>query len=96
MINVVTKLELDGVSLGRPHTAHLEGTAEPLRELRPKRGRSPLRIVYAFDPRRDAVLLIGGDKSGDSRFYQRLVPQAERLWREYLREQAAGLHESEE
>ncbi len=54
-----------------------------------------MRIVYAFDPRRDAVLLIGGDKSGDRRFYARIVPLAERIWRDYLAEQAAGLHEEE-
>jgi hypothetical protein len=96
VINVVTKLEIAGVALGRPHTGHLEGTKEPLRELRPKRGRSPLRIIYAFDPKRDAILLIGGDKSGDRKFYDRIIPVAERLWREYLAEQAAWKHEDED
>jgi len=96
VINVVTKLEIAGVALGRPHSGHLEGTKEPLRELCPKQGRSPLRIVYAFDPRRDAVLLIGGDKSGDTKFYARLVPLAERIWNQYLAEQTAGEHEKEE
>lgn len=95
VISVVTKLEIAGVSLGRPHTGHLEGTEEPLRELRPKGGRSPLRIVYAFDPMRSAILLIGGDKSGDPRFYDRLIRLAERIWRQYLAEQAAGRHEEE-
>ena len=92
VVNVVRKLEIGGIALGRPHTGHLEGTNEPLRELRPKQGRSPLRIVYAFDPRRRAVLLIGGDKSGDRKFYARLIPIAERLWRQYLAELAAGRH----
>lgn len=96
VVNVVTKLEIAGVALARPHSGHLEGTKEPLRELRPKKGRSPLRIVYAFDPRRNAVLLIGGDKSGDPKFYDRIVPWAERIWRQYLAEQAAGRHEGEE
>jgi hypothetical protein len=96
VINVVTKLEVAGVGLGRPHSGHLEGTKEPLRELRPKQGRSPLRVIYAFDPRRDAVLLIGGDKSGDPKFYARLIPVAERIWMQYLAEQAAGKHEQEE
>lgn len=96
VVNVVTKLEIAGVALGRPHTAHLTGTKEPLRELRPKKGRSPLRIVYAFDPKRNAVLLIGGDKSGDPTFYERIVPLAERIWRQYLAELAAGKHENEE
>ena len=48
------------------------------------KGRSPLRIVYAFDPARQAVLLIGGDKAGDPKFYRRIVIAAERIWREYL------------
>jgi hypothetical protein len=96
VINVVTKLEIAGVGLGRPHTGHLEGAKAPLRELRPKQGRSPLRILYAFDPKRNAVLLIGGDKSGDPKLYDRLIPVAERIWRQYLAEQRAGLHEDEE
>ncbi len=66
----------------------MEGTREPIRELRPKRGASPLRVFYAFDPDRDAVLLLGGDKAGDARFYERMVPKVERIWTEYLAEGA--------
>lgn len=40
----------------------------------------------AFDPRRDAVLLIGGDKTGDKRFYERMIPIADRLYDKHLRE----------
>src|SRR2546422_3725270 len=69
------------------------GTRHPLRELRPRQGASPLRVVYAFDPLRDVVLLIGGDKGSDARFYERIIPRAERIWKEYLDEQAKGLHE---
>jgi hypothetical protein len=90
VINAVTKLELLGPALGRPHSARLDGTMEPFRELRPKQGHGPLRIVYAFDPDRDAVLLIGGDKSGDPRFYERIIPIAERIWRQYLAERDPG------
>ena len=50
-------------------------------------------MVYAFDPQRDAVLLIGGDKGSDARFYERITRRAERIWKEYLDEQAKGLHE---
>jgi hypothetical protein len=49
------------------------------------RGR-PLRTFFAFDPARRAVLLIGGDKTGDERFYERLIPLAERIWDDYLEE----------
>ena len=58
-----------------------------LRELRKKSGRHQLRVLYAFDPQRDAVLLIGGDKTGDDRFYETHVPRAERVWERYLTDQ---------
>jgi hypothetical protein len=43
-------------------------------------------VFYAFDPIRQAVLLIGGDKAGDDRFYDRLIPLAERIWARYSKE----------
>ena len=46
----------------------------------------PYRVFYAFDPKRQAVLLIGGDKTGRDRFYEEMIPQAESIWREYLEE----------
>jgi hypothetical protein len=46
----------------------------------------PLRTFYAFDPRRTAILLIGGDKTGDDRFYDEMVPKADKIYDEYLRE----------
>ena len=90
---VVELLRGAGVLLRSPHCSALQGTNQPLRELRPRQGASPLRVVYAFDPQRDAVLLIGGDKASDTRFYKRIIPRAERIWKEYLDEQAKGLHE---
>lgn len=45
----------------------------------------PYRVLYAFDPRRVGILLIGGDKTGDDRWYDRLVPLADRLYDEHLR-----------
>ncbi|SDB41453.1 hypothetical protein SAMN03159382_03273 [Pseudomonas sp. NFACC23-1] len=44
----------------------------------------PYRVLYAFDPRRCAILLIGGDKTGQDRWYQQYVPLAERLYDEHL------------
>lgn len=84
VVNVVAKLEILGVALPFPHSSAVEGATEHIRELRPKAGRSPLRAFYAFDPQRQAVLLIGGDKSGDPKFYRHMIPIAERIWREYL------------
>ncbi len=44
------------------------------------------RTFFAFDPRRTAILLIGGDKTGDKRFYERMVPIADTLFDTYLKE----------
>ena len=84
VLQVVKILEQLGIALGEPYSSALKGTKYPLRELRPKRGASPLRIIYAFDPKREALLLIGGDKGTDKRFYERAVPKAERLWKGHL------------
>ena len=46
--------------------------------------RSPLRILYAFDPRREALVLLGGDKGAEPRFYPRIIERAEALWAEHL------------
>jgi hypothetical protein len=57
-----------------------------MRELRVQSGGRPLRVFYAFDPRRSAILLIGGDKTGDDRFYERMVPIADELYDVYIAE----------
>ena len=57
-----------------------------MRELRIQSGGRPVRVFYAFDPRRSAILLIGGDKTGDDRFYEQFVPLADRLYDEHLKE----------
>jgi hypothetical protein len=57
-----------------------------MRELRVQSGDRPLRGFYAFDPRRTAILLVGGDKTGDDRFYEVMIPIADRLYDEYLAE----------
>lgn len=78
------------------HTDEFGEWWDPLSEdARPRQGRCPLRVVYAFDPQREAVLLIGGNKGAEPRFYERVVSNAERVWKQYLEEQAAGLHEEE-
>jgi hypothetical protein len=41
-------------------------------------------VFYAFDPRRSAILLIGGDKTGDDRFYERMIPVADKLYDMYI------------
>lgn len=84
----VELLEQRGVTLGFPWSSAIQGSAMALRELRIQSGGRPLRVLYAFDPKRQAVLLLGGEKTGDDRFYARTVPLAERIWKEYLDETA--------
>lgn len=84
VVRVVGLLETRGTGLGFPHSSAITGSKYALRELRVQSGGRPLRVFYAFDPQRDAVLIIGGDKTGDDRFYQRMVPVAESIWEEYL------------
>ncbi len=87
VIAVVDLLEVKGVGLGYPHSSAIQGSRHGgMRELRIQHRGRPYRILYAFDPRRAAVLLLGGDKTGDDRWYDSAVPKAERLFVEYLRE----------
>jgi hypothetical protein len=78
----VKMLQLLGIALPFPHSSDIKGARYPFRELRVNN--PPIRVLYAFDPARNAVLIIGGDKSGDNRFYERMTALAERLWEEYL------------
>lgn len=93
IISVVQLLEDKGTNLPFPYSSGVNGSKHShLRELRIQSGGNPLRIFYAFDPRRTAILLIGGDKTGDNRFYEKYIPIADRLYDEYLEElQQEGL-----
>jgi hypothetical protein len=78
-------LEQFGPHLGFPHSSEIRGSRHGnLRELRVQRSGHPLRVLYAFDPRRMALLLLGGDKTGDNRWYHYYVPIADRLFDEHL------------
>ena len=79
-------LEGRGVTLPHPYSSAIKGASFALRELRTQAEGDPLRTLYAFDPSRQAVLLIGGDKTGDDLFYDRMISVAERIWNEYLEE----------
>ena len=79
--------DIEGTGLGRPHADTVGGSRHAnMKELRPSG--STVRIFFAFDPRRVAILLIGGDKSGDSKFYRRMIPIADDLYDQYLMELA--------
>jgi hypothetical protein len=55
-----------------------------MRELRVQHQGRPYRVLYAFDPRRAAILLIGGDKTGNERWYDEFIPVADRLYDAHL------------
>ena len=74
-----------GPRLGRPHADTIKGSKHSnLKELRTQHQGHALRTFFAFDPRRCAILLIGGDKTGDDRFYEQTIPLADRLLDEHL------------
>ena len=76
-----------GPSLGRPYVDSVKGSRHSnMKELRVQSGGQPLRTFFAFDPRRIAILLIGGCKTGEDRFYEKMVPLADKLFGDYLRE----------
>lgn len=84
-------LRISGPQLGFPYTSKVWGSRHGhLRELRIQHGGHPYRILYAFDPRRVGILLLGGDKTGDDRWYDRAIPRADRLYDEHLAELRKG------
>lgn len=84
---VIELLGEGGPRLGFPYTSGVALSRHShMRELRMQVGGRPFRVFYAFDPRRTVILLIGGGKTGDKRFYQRYVPVADRLYDEHLEE----------
>ena len=78
-------LEKLGPHLGRPHVDSVKGSRHTgMKELRTQVKGRPLRTLFIFDPRRTAILLIGGDKTGDRRFYDRMIATADALYQAYL------------
>lgn len=86
-INAKVKLlEEHGPTLPRPHSDVIVTSRHSnLKELRGKVEERQLRVLYAFDPRRVALLLIGGDKTGDPAWYDQFVPLADDLFDEHLK-----------
>ncbi|MDP9800972.1 hypothetical protein J2S49_001048 [Arcanobacterium wilhelmae] len=83
----ITRLETAGPALGRPTADHIKASRHHnMKELRPgSRGRSKIRILFAFDPHRQAVLLIAGDKADKwSEWYKTNIPRADALFDEWL------------
>jgi hypothetical protein len=55
-----------------------------MKELVVQRTGQPYRVLYIFDPRRNAILLLGGNKTGDARWYEVNVPLADKIYDDYL------------
>lgn len=82
---VVRLLEERGTRLGTPYSSKIKGSRHGrMRELRVQSGGRPIRIFYAFDPRRTAILLIGGRKLEQDRFYREYVRRADAVYDQYL------------
>ncbi len=72
-------LKTMGPTLGRPRVDHIKASKhQNMKELRVQYKGDPVRILFAFDPKRRAVLLLGGAKTGDEQWYRRNVPIADR------------------
>lgn len=57
-----------------------------MKELRTQHAGNPYRTLYVFDPRRTAILLIGGNKTGDDNWYHTYIPIADKLYEKHLKE----------
>jgi hypothetical protein len=76
-----------GPQLGRPLVDHIKASKHGnMKELRTTSGGNAYRTIFAFDPIRRAVLLIGGDKSGQNqeRFYKAIIKQADAIYDRHL------------
>lgn len=84
---VVDLLTQRGPTLEFPYSSAVHGSRHGhMRELRAQHRGRPYRVLYAFDPRRTAILLLGGDKTGDDRWYEVNVPKADATYDQYLAE----------
>lgn len=83
----VELLEQHGPSLGRPVVDRVTASAfHNMKELRCSSD-GALRVLFAFDPRREAILIVGGDKSDEwAAWYETAIPEADKLYAEYLRD----------
>jgi len=76
-----------GPALGRPHVDTVYGATFPnMKELRVQHHGRPYRILFAFDPRRHAYLIVGGDKTGDANWYESAIRRADAIYRQHLTE----------
>lgn len=83
--SAVDKIVEYGPLLARPYADTLKGSRYPnLKELRAQHEGRPYRILFAFDPRRNAYLILGGDKTGDNNWYVDAIRRAEAIYAQHL------------
>lgn len=88
LLAMMALLETYGPGLGRPHADTLAGSRHAnMKELRFKAADGVWRVAFAFDPERQAILLIAGDKAGvaQKRFYKGLIVKADSRFSEHLK-----------
>jgi hypothetical protein len=75
-----------GPKLGRPYVDTIKQSRHKnMKELRTQNKMRLFRIFFVFDLDRKAILLIGGDKRGDKRFYERMIPIADDLYDSHIK-----------
>jgi hypothetical protein len=83
----VRLLQERGPNLKRPFADTIAGSVYPnMKELRCQHEGRPYRVLFAFDPRRSGILLIGGDKTGKPNWYEENVPRAGAIYAQHLKE----------
>lgn len=89
----IDQLAADGPSLGRPLVDRIKGSRyHNMKELRPaSAGSTEIRLLFAFDPKREAIFLVAGDKSGNwEGWYRQAIPLADERYTEHLNALKAG------
>lgn len=87
LLALMQLLSVYGPQLGRPHADTLSGSRHAnMKELRFKAADGVWRVAFAFDPDRQAILLVAGDKSGvaQKRFYKTLITTADKRFNDHL------------
>lgn len=85
ILAMIELLKVEGHTLARPQADTIKGSKlKNLKELRIQHAGNPYRAFFVFDPLRQAIILCGGDKTGNKRFYDKMIPLAEKLYKEHL------------
>lgn len=90
VVAAIAALREGGPHLGRPLVDRVNDSEyHNMKELRPgSAGSSEIRILFIFDPQRQAIMLVAGDKAGNwKRWYSKNIPVADRLYRDHLDDQ---------